>query len=80
MTYITRQLCAIRKEKGLSQTDLAQLLNAKRQTITSLETCETNHYSLGAHYPGLNNLLRWVDALGYELVLKPKETSKSPSD
>lgn len=77
MMYITRQLHHIRREKGLTQTALANILKTKRQTITAWETCESNHFSAGSHYPALNNLLRWVDALGYELVLKPKSPENS---
>lgn len=58
------QLIAIRKEKELSQGDLAVKLDKSQQTISRIENRSVN--------PSLKMICSIADSLGYELKLVPK--------
>ena len=58
-------LKTIRRELKLSQQMLAERTLLSRRTITNAET---------AHNVGLMEFCRMANALGYELVLRPKQT------
>ena len=58
------QLIAIRKEKELSQGDLADKLDKSQQTISRIENRSVN--------PSLKMICSIADSLGYELKLVPK--------
>mgnify|MGYP000932332037 FL=1 len=58
-------LKTIRRELKLSQQMLAERTLLSRRTITNAET---------AHNVGLVEFCRMANALGYELVLRPKQT------
>lgn len=53
----------IRKEKGLTQTQLAEMTGNKQQVISRIENKENS--------PSLTTFSSIVRALGYELSLKP---------
>ena len=61
---IVRQLLALREAKGLSRTAVAQRAGIARTTLTQAET--------GRNGPNLVTLRLWADALGADLVLRPK--------
>ncbi len=58
-------LKTIRRDLKLSQQMLAERTLLSRRTITNAET---------AHNVGLMEFCRMANALGYELVLRPKQT------
>lgn len=58
------QLIAIRKQKELSQGDLAAKLDKTQQTISRIENRSVN--------PSLKMVCSMADSLGYELKLVPK--------
>lgn len=58
-------LKTIRRDLKLSQQMLAERTLLSRRTITNAET---------AHNVGLVEFCRMANALGYELVLRPKQT------
>jgi|GEM_PF-4051047 len=59
------QLIGARKEKGLSQSELAESINMSQQVVSRIETL--------SHSPSLANFLKLVDGLGMELKLAPKD-------
>lgn len=63
---IIQHLKSKRKSLGLSQTDIANLIGRK--------TYQTIHqWEKGTNCPNLKNLKDWANALGYDLVLTPKD-------
>lgn len=58
------QLTAIRKQKELSQRDLAERINKSQQAVSRVENREIN--------PSLKMICNMADSLGYELKLVPK--------
>ncbi|MBU1142726.1 MAG: helix-turn-helix transcriptional regulator [Firmicutes bacterium] len=60
---IISSLIKSRKEKGLSQKNLAKLTNLKQPAIARIES--------GAHSPQLNTLIKIADALELRINLKP---------
>lgn len=58
------QLIAIRKQKELSQGDLAEKIDKTQQTISRIENRSVN--------PSLKMICSMADSLGYELKLVPK--------
>lgn len=65
MTDIIKQLRKIRREREISQQDLAATAGLAQNHISYLET--------GRVKPTLPSLNQWANALGYELALKVKE-------
>ena len=60
-------LASLRKEKHISQTQLAKDLNISRATISSLENARSSDV-------GIKKVLQIIDYLGYELTCKEKST------
>lgn len=58
------QLKGLRKQKKLTQTELAERSLLSRRTITNAES---------AHNVGLEEFIRMANALGYELALRPRQ-------
>ena len=58
-------LVRLRKEKGLSQVDLAELTGNKQQIISRIENRDNS--------PTLRTFCNILDVLGYEAILVPKE-------
>ena len=66
MSDIPKQLRKIRREKEISQDSIAAIMG--KTTVGYVSLLES-----GKRNPTLNTLTSWVDALGYELTLRPKE-------
>jgi len=60
-----KTIALMRKEKKVSQGQMAQDLNISRATISSLENARTVDI-------GIRKILQIIDYLGYELDLKEK--------
>jgi len=58
-------LIKLRKEKGLSQVELAGLSGNKQQVISRIENRENS--------PTLKTLCSILDVLGYDIIFVPKE-------
>lgn len=61
---VVRQLREIRKEQGMTQACLAELVGTKKSNISRLES--------GRYNPSLDFLVRVADGLGKEIQLKVK--------
>lgn len=59
------ELIKVRKEKEMSQLELAERSGNKQQAISRIENKETS--------PTLKTLCRLLDVLGYEIKFKPKK-------
>ena len=59
------ELVKLRKSKGLSQVELAELTGNKQQVISRIENRNNS--------PTLKTLCSMLDVLGYDLQLVPKE-------
>ena len=68
---IIAQITQARIAKGLSQSQLAELLNTHRSNISRLES--------GGHNPSLDFLLRIASVLDLELDLKPYKKEQQPA-
>lgn len=66
---IIEQITVERTRKGMTQTQLAELLGTQRSNISRLES--------GAHSPSLDFLLRVAGALGLRVALAPPLTEES---
>jgi transcriptional regulator with XRE-family HTH domain len=73
MTEITINIRKYRKEKGLSQSDLAEQLNVTRQTVSSWENGKT--------YPDLDMVVQLSEVLGTDPnhLLYPEAEKKQKS-
>lgn len=60
---LIRALVDIREEKGITQTQLAEMCNVRQPMIARLES--------SAHSPQLDSLLRVLVPLGYTLQIVP---------
>lgn len=72
--YIRQRLSKIRKSKGLTQQQLSEISGISTSTISNLESGE-NSYTL-------RTLIRYAEALGYELDIEKKRDnndSKKPT-
>lgn len=56
----------IRKKENVSQAELAKMIGSRQQAISRLESKE--------HSPSLKLFYSILDALGYELTIKKKDT------
>ena len=61
---IGMQLADIRKEQGVTQTQLAEMTGMKQQTIQRVES--------GLYSPSIGLLTVMIEALGHEIRIKPK--------
>jgi transcriptional regulator with XRE-family HTH domain len=64
--HILGELVKLRKEKGLSQTELAELTGNKQQVISRIENRENS--------PTLKTLCNIIDVLGYDIQFVPRES------
>ena len=60
---LIRTLVAIREEKGLTQTQLAEICNVKQPVIARMES--------SVHSPQIDSLLKILTPLGYTLQIVP---------
>jgi DNA-binding XRE family transcriptional regulator len=63
--YVLGELVKLRKEKGLSQVDLAEMTGNKQQVISRIENHENS--------PTLKTLCSILDVLGYDIKFIPRE-------
>ena len=63
---LLRQILSARKEKGLTQADIAKKMGTKAPSITRLESA----LATGAHSPSIATLKKYAAALGYSLSVK----------
>lgn len=64
---LRNELIKARKQNNLSQIQLKELTGLTQQTISRIE-------SNSDISPSLKNLIKYVDAIGYELTLQPKQS------
>ena len=62
---IRRELAAARKRQNMAQKELKERTGLTQQAISRIE--KDHEIS-----PSLRNLIKYVDAIGYELTLQPK--------
>ena len=62
---LRRELANARKQQNISQTELRERTGLTQQMISRIEK---NHDIS----PSLKNLIKYVNAIGYELTLQPK--------
>ena len=60
---LIRTMVAIREEKGLTQTQLAEICNVKQPVIARMES--------SVHSPQIDSLLKILTPLGYTLQIVP---------
>lgn len=60
---LIRTMVKIREEKGMTQTQLAELCNVKQPLIARIET--------SSHSPQIDSLLKILTPLGYTLQIVP---------
>ena len=65
---IIDELIALRKQKGITQRELAKAANLAQPAIARLESKSVT--------PQLDTLLKVADALGHTLQIVPTQTSK----
>lgn len=63
---IIRQAARIRKRMKVTQPEMAKLLKTSQQAISRFEKV--------GHSPTLNHLIKYLDAIGYELKIQKKRT------
>ena len=61
---LTRHLAATRRERGISQRELAGILHVVQSALS--------HWESGKHVVGISNTVEWAAALGYDLALIPR--------
>jgi transcriptional regulator with XRE-family HTH domain len=72
MAKMSERIRRIRKQKGLSQTDLGELIGVSQQVITN--------YERGAREPNVEILLKIAGALGVTIEALIGEKSFKPED
>ena len=63
---LRRELANARKQQNITQTELQERTGLTQQAISRIE--KDNDIS-----PSLRNLIKYVNAIGYELTLQPKQ-------
>jgi len=63
---VLKQLVKMRKEMGLSQSDVAKKSGLTQQMVSRIETVGNS--------PTLRNFIKYVDSLGLEIKLEKKNT------
>ena len=63
---LRRALADARKNQNMTQSELKELTGLTQQVISRIE--KNNEIS-----PSLKNLIKYVNAIGYELTLQPKQ-------
>jgi len=64
--HVLGSLVKLRKEKGISQVELAEMTGNKQQVISRIENRENS--------PTLKTLCSILDVLGYDIQFVPKES------
>lgn len=64
-------IISLMKKQKISQTDLAKTLNLTRATV---------HDTLGKEKIQVPTLVKYLDALGYDLVVMPKKSTITVDD
>ncbi len=69
---LRRELIRMRQDAGLTQEDMARLLETKKASISRLESVSATHS------PRLSTLQRYAEAAGFELQIsfKPLQSNK----
>lgn len=65
---LRRELAEARKTKNVTQSELKAISGLTQQAISRIEA--NTEIS-----PSLKNLIKYVNAIGYEITLQPKETT-----
>ena len=60
-----KQIKQARKDKGLSISEVSRITGISRNTISAIEQDQTN--------PTFKNVIDILNAIGHELILKPKQ-------
>ena len=68
---LIRTMVSLREEKGLSQADLADMINVKQPVISRMEKA--------VHSPQINSLLKVLVPLGYKIQIVPIEKDLDPT-
>ena len=63
---LRRELATARKQQSITQAELKERTGLTQQVISRIE--KDHEIS-----PNLRNLIKYVDAIGYELTLQPKQ-------
>lgn len=63
---LRRELATARMQQNMTQIELCERTGLTQQTISRIE--KNNEIS-----PSLKNLIKYVNAIGYELTLQPKQ-------
>ena len=63
---LLKQIIEARKRLGLSQADIAELMQTKQASISRLESS----LSSGTHSPSIATLKKYANAMGYNLDIK----------
>jgi len=63
---LRRELASARKQQNMTQAELKERTGLTQQVISRIE--KDHEIS-----PSLRNLIKYVDAIGYELTLQPKQ-------
>lgn len=70
--FVRSRLAAIRKSQGLTQKQLSEISGLSTATISNIESGE-NSYTL-------RSLIRYAEALGYEIDIAKKVTKDEPKE
>jgi transcriptional regulator with XRE-family HTH domain len=70
LSSVVRQLVAERQRRGMSQTELAELLDTRRSHVSELES--------GVVSPTLHTLLRWAELLD-QVVVAQQDPTRMPA-
>jgi hypothetical protein len=65
---LIRELRALRRERRLTGLQLAEIIGCHKSRV--------QFWELGVSVPRFPMLIDWVEALGYDLVLRPREESR----
>jgi len=63
---LRRELAKVRKQRDITQTELKKRTGLTQQVISRIES----DHEIS---PSLRNLIKYVNAIGYELTLQPKQ-------
>jgi len=72
---LLNQMLSARKEAGLNQSQVAELMGTKQEAITRLESS----LSSGRHSPSLATLKKYASALGFHLDIRFVHDSSMPA-
>ena len=70
LTLLVAELVNAREEAGITQRQLGERLGVIQNTVDGWEN--------GRSTPKVAGLILWADALGYDLMLKPRKGKQAP--